>query len=276
MALAIAGMLFSPACNDDDNNVDVVAPNDGGRGDGGTGTRDGGGRDGGAALQSDGQIAAVVATANAGEIAQGRLALTKAQAPEVVAFAQMMVTEHTAAAQQQAQLLAAQGITPEENEVSTSLKAESDQIVQRLNNTAAGPAFDAAYMESQVAVHQKVLDLLQNELIPNTQNPAFAEQLQGVADTVQKHLEEAQDILGTLESDGGTAGADGGTTGTDGGTAGADGGTTGADGGTTGRGDGGVTGTQDSGTGTTGGGGGTTGSGGTGTTGGGPGYNGPR
>jgi len=209
LAIALGTIALSTACSDDNGN-DVVASNDGGGGgsdqDGGS-NQDGGSQSDAGQVQSDGQIAAVVSTANTGEVAQAQIALTKAQDPQVRDFAQQMVNEHGAANQRLTQLLAAAGITPEPNQVSTSLKADSDRIVQRLNAASAGQAFDSTYIDSQVQVHQKVLDLLEQELIPAAQNGTLRDELQATSDTVSHHLDEAQGISDDLESGNG---ADGG------------------------------------------------------------------
>jgi putative membrane protein len=212
LAVTLASLSLSVACGDDDSD-DVVSTD--GDGDGGGAAGDGGQQDAGQ-LQSDGELAAVVSTANAGEVAQGRIALDKAQATQVLEFAQSMVDEHTANEQQQAQLLAAQGISLESNERSERLKADSDRIVDALTSTPEGTEFDKTYMQSQVDVHREVLDLLEEELIPNAENPALAEYLQATADAVEGHLSHAEDILETLDAgpqDGGASGSAGGTAG---------------------------------------------------------------
>lgn len=206
LVIALGSMALSTACNDD-NGDNVVAPNDAGSGS----NQDGGAQSDAGQVRTDGQIAAVVTTANTGEVAQGRVALTKAEDAQVRAFAQQMVTEHTAAQQSLTQVLTTAGITPQPNEVSRSLKSESDQVVQQLNTTAAGPEFDSAYIQSQVAVHQKVLDLLDNELIPAAQDGTLRDELQTTSDAVAEHLAKAKDLAGNLDAGVGDGGAgDGG------------------------------------------------------------------
>jgi len=211
----MAVLALSTACSDDSGN-DVVSSEDAG---GGGSDRDGGTQNDAGQVRTDGQIASIVSTANTGEVAQAQVALSKAEDAQVRDYAQHMITEHTAAEQRLTQLLTAAGITPQPSQVSTSLKADSDRVVQQLTATAAGPNFDSVYIQSQIAVHQKVLDLVDDELIPSAQNSTLQDELQATSDAVSKHLEDAEDIADTLdENAGGDAGAaDGGEDGDGGG-----------------------------------------------------------
>lgn len=148
----------------------------------------------GAQSLTDAQIAHVVMTANQGEVDLGNLAKDKAENPDVKAFANDMVTDHSAANEKGNQLTQQISLTPEENDLSTQLKSSVDQSKAKLDSTAAGAAFDKAYIDDQVTAHQTVLDALDNTLIPGAQNAELKTMLQNMRPTVAQHLDRAKQL----------------------------------------------------------------------------------
>ncbi len=153
---------------------------------------------GGGVELDDGEILQIVLTANSGEIEQGEVAAEMAVDEAVVTFAGTMVTEHTAALNDGEALATDADIAPTESSISAELEAESDALVTTLESTPEED-FDLAYMEAQVMVHQKVLDLLNDELIPQAEDPDLSAYLEDVKTHVEEHLETAEGIVADLE-----------------------------------------------------------------------------
>src|SRR5687768_4038165 len=118
-----------------------------------------------APLFTDAEIAAIVVTANAADVENGRLALERATSPEVRAFAQTMITDHTAVNEQAAALVAKLGVTPAPSPASEDLAAATDAARAALGNET-GAAFEASYVANEVAYHRSVLETLDGALIP--------------------------------------------------------------------------------------------------------------
>ncbi|MEA2491334.1 MAG: putative rane protein, partial [Acidobacteriota bacterium] len=112
-------------------------------------------------------VAGIVATANQGEIEQGQAASSKATSSDVRSFAQMMVTDHTAALTTARETFARAGVTPADNDTTRQLQATSARTVTNLS-TYSGTAFDRTYMQSQVDLHQWLLTSLDTALIPSS------------------------------------------------------------------------------------------------------------
>ncbi len=72
---------------------------------------------------TDAQIAAIVVTANQVDIDAGKLAASTATDPQVKAFGQQMVTDHTGVNKQAGALVTKLGVTPEDNPTAQSLKS---------------------------------------------------------------------------------------------------------------------------------------------------------
>ncbi len=281
MGIGIAALSLATAwaagagCSDNDN--DSLAANGGTGGFTGTGTGNNGaggttaaaGGTGGTTVVvlNDGQIAAVMVGANSGEVQAAQVALSRSGSDNtaVRTFATMMVTDHNAANARLQSLLQSANITAQD---SSQRQALATQAAQTVNTLWATPdaTFNAVYAQSQVTIHQMVMQLLQNQLIPAVQNAALKSELQTELTAVMGHLTQAQQLVAMFPSatptttDGGTAatGAAGSTGKTAAGAAGSSGtSTTGTSTGTgastgTGTGTGASTGTGTSGTGTTG------------------------
>jgi predicted outer membrane protein len=184
-------------------------------GTGGTGTGGGGSTgtsslDGGATATGDGGVrlsdsatAGVMMEANGGEVMVGTLATNRAQDARVRSFAQQMVTEHSMANTRLNTLLQQKGLTAGDSEVRRMLAMAAQTTLNQLSNLSAA-AFDAAYMASQVDMHQQVLKLLDDVLIPSAEDADLKAELVSARATVAMHLTAAQTLAASV------AGTDGG------------------------------------------------------------------
>jgi putative membrane protein len=146
---------------------------------------------------TDPQIAAIVVAANQVDIDAGEAAKSKSQNAEVKAFAQQMITDHTAVNKQATDLVTKLGVTPEENPTSQQLTSGGADAKQRIG-AMSGAAFDKAYVDNEVAYHQTVLDAIDNTLIPSAQNAELKTLLQQVRPAIAAHLDHAKQVQGKL------------------------------------------------------------------------------
>ena len=150
-----------------------------------------------AARLSEAQIAMVADLANSSEIEQGKLAQNKAKAASVKKFAAMMVKHHTDAKAEQAKLFKQLNLTPTQCPNETTRQQAGEKTLTSLR-AASGTSFDARYIDSQVEAHQKVLDALDNELLPAATEQKLIDGLNKMKTTVQNHLQEAKTIQAEL------------------------------------------------------------------------------
>ena len=146
---------------------------------------------------SDAQIASIVVTANQVDIDAGKLATSKASKPDVKAFAQQMVTDHTGVNKQATELVTRLKVTPEDNATSQSLKSGGDTNLATLKGLS-GAAFDKAYIDHEVAYHQQVLDAVDKVLIPSASNADLKALLVKVRPAFVAHLEHAKHVQASL------------------------------------------------------------------------------
>lgn len=140
---------------------------------------------------SDAQIASIVVTANQVDIDAGKLAASRATSSQVKAFAQLMVTDHTAVNKSATELVTKLKVTPQDNPTSQSLKTEGDKNLAHLK-TLSGAAFDKAYVDHEVVYHQQVIDALDKTLIPDATNSELKALLVKVRPAFVAHLDHAK------------------------------------------------------------------------------------
>jgi putative membrane protein len=152
-----------------------------------------------AAGPTDAQIAHIVVTANQVDIDAGKLAQTKASNPEVKAFAEQMIKDHTAVNKQATDLAAKLKLKPEDNETSRSLAQGGRDNLAKLKGLTKGGAFDKAYVDHEVAYHQAVIDAIDKSLIPNAKNAELKSLLEKSRPAFVAHLEHAKQIQAKLK-----------------------------------------------------------------------------
>ena|SRR5437868_1449237 len=150
-----------------------------------------------AAAPTDPQIAHIAVKANDIDIDHGKDAKGKATNAEVKAFAQKMITDHSAVNKQASDLATKLSLTPEDNPTSQQLQSQADQVKSELSGKS-GADYDKAYIASEVTFHQQVLDALDKVLIPNAQNAELKALLEKVRPAVDGHLKMAQQIQAKL------------------------------------------------------------------------------
>jgi putative membrane protein len=151
---------------------------------------------------TDPQIAAIVVTANQVDIDAGKLAKSKGKSKDVKAFAQQMITDHTAVNKAATALVLKLKVKPEDNDTSKSLKKGGDDNLANLKKLK-GTDFDRAYVDHEVAYHQAVLDALDKTLVPNAKNGELKALLEKSRPAFVAHLDHAKQIQASMGKSGG-------------------------------------------------------------------------
>ena len=146
---------------------------------------------------NDAKIAHIVVTANHVDIDAGNLAKKKASNKDVQAYAQRMIGEHTDVNKQATDLATKLKVTPEDNAISKSLKAEGKKNLDKLNGLS-GNEFDKAYIEGEVKLHQQVIEVADKQLVPNVKNEELKALLVKVRPALVSHLEHVKQIQTSL------------------------------------------------------------------------------
>jgi putative membrane protein len=146
---------------------------------------------------TDANIAAIVVGANNIDISAGKIALARSSNPKVKKFAQTMITDHTAVLNAAVKLVTRLGVTPVSNDLVAILSKQSQEHEAKLN-TLSGAAFDKAYINHEVAYHEAVIGVIENQLIPGAHNQELKDTLISVLPAFKAHLKHCQMIESTL------------------------------------------------------------------------------
>jgi len=150
-----------------------------------------------AAKPTDPQIAHIAYTAGQLDIEAAKQALQKTKNPQVLAFAQQMVGDHTSVNNQALALVKKLNVTPEDNPTSQTLTKQADVTRNKLSSLD-GAAFDKAYVDNEVSYHKSVNSALSGTLIPDAQNPELKALLQSGLTLFEAHQKHAEQLAGQL------------------------------------------------------------------------------
>lgn len=138
--------------------------------------------------------------ANNGEIALGKLAATKATNSQVKAFAQQMVKDHQAMMNDAHTLMGKVNATVDSTwDDAKDLAGDGTEKLRELTDKERGADWDKNYIESQVDMHQRVLDKL-TDAVKNNADTTVTAALTKATAKVQEHLTKAQSIKAGLDN----------------------------------------------------------------------------
>jgi putative membrane protein len=141
---------------------------------------------------SDANIFAILDEANMADSSAGSIAATKGTNSAVRDFGKRMMRDHhTLRAQGQA-LAKKLDITPAPP-ADDPLASDVQTYTQTLTSTAKGKDFDKAYIDGEVDVHKKVLDIA-TKAAAQTQNTELKNLIQKAAPVIRGHLDLAESI----------------------------------------------------------------------------------
>lgn len=145
-----------------------------------------------AALQ-DRDFFTAAAESSLAEVALSNVALQKAQSDAVKRFAQQMVTDHTKANEELAQLASSKGVA-----IPTALPEKRQRDVADLNGESASD-FDREYMEMMVKDHEKAVKLFRRQSERGTDADAKAWAAK-MLPALQGHLTMARSLHASLKA----------------------------------------------------------------------------
>jgi putative membrane protein len=145
---------------------------------------------------SDANILAVLDRANANDSAGGTLAHAAATNPQVRAYGDQMVADHHRLREQGRQLSAQVKLAPEPPP-NDSLSAKATTQMQQLTGMPRGHAWDKAYIDGEVQMHQAVIATAA-QARQQTQSPALKALIDRATPVLERHLARARAIQKTL------------------------------------------------------------------------------
>ena len=114
---------------------------------------------------NDLEIAHVAYTADNIDIRYANIALKRSSNPDIHAFAQTMIRDHTAVNELALDLLEKLGASAQDNFLSKTLNKNAEVIAAKLESLS-GKEFDRYYASNELAYHKAVNDLVEELFYP--------------------------------------------------------------------------------------------------------------
>jgi putative membrane protein len=147
---------------------------------------------------NDSEIAQIVLTANSGEIAASKIAVSKSKNADVKELAGMMITDHKSVTDKTTALAKKLNVKPKMCAASKELAKDSAKNTKKLSGLK-GADFDKEYVDQMVMDHQNVLDTIDKTLLPNAKNEELKNLIASVRPAVATHLEHAKLLQAKLK-----------------------------------------------------------------------------
>ena len=141
---------------------------------------------------TDADIVAYLDVANESDSAGGKLASTKGTNADVKAFGKQMMNDHHTLRVQGQQLAKSQNITPNPAGGDSTLQ-KAQTAMQSLESQARGAAWDKAYIDQEVQMHEQVLANAK-AAHDQTKNAELKALLEKATPAIQGHLDKARQI----------------------------------------------------------------------------------
>lgn len=146
---------------------------------------------------TDGDIAEMMKHANDAEIDAGKLAKSRATTPAVKDFAKDMIAAHEDNMKEGKKVAKNDDIKARASDESKEFKKTAKDQYSELKKKK-GTDFDRAYIAHQIAMHQQLLNELDQKFIPQAQSQQFKAFLTETKGHVQEHLAKAQQVQQSL------------------------------------------------------------------------------
>jgi putative membrane protein len=150
------------------------------------------------AALDDATIVAIFDAANTWDIETSQVAAKKSKNKDVLAFADMMIKDHTAVRKLGRDLVAKLKVTPTPPGKDFALYIDHTDAMAKLNSTT-GAEFDKAYIDHEVTYHQAVIDAVTKQLIPATKNAEVLDLENKVAPNFVAHLAAGKAVQAKLK-----------------------------------------------------------------------------
>ncbi|HLI77483.1 MAG TPA: DUF4142 domain-containing protein [Acidobacteriaceae bacterium] len=136
---------------------------------------------------SDKSFMETASQGNVTEVELGKLALKKSQNPDVRAFAERMIKDHTMLGKKMAPLMADAGLKP-----SVSMNTEHQHLYNKLNGLS-GAEFDKEYVKAMDEDHHEDLKEFQKE-VSSTEVPQIKTTVSAGEKVIAEHTKMADEL----------------------------------------------------------------------------------
>ncbi|WP_434045084.1 MULTISPECIES: DUF4142 domain-containing protein [Sorangium] len=146
---------------------------------------------------SEQELATLVSIINRQEVKLSKIALEKAESPEVQRFAEAMIDEHSRAEQHGVRLSRGAAASIEACPQCQQLQDDAIETSESLQEQE-GAEFDVAFIWAQVSLHRRAIEILDEPLVERTKSANLRSHLMQMRSDVEQHLRRAEQLFCTL------------------------------------------------------------------------------
>jgi putative membrane protein len=146
---------------------------------------------------TDAQVAGVVLTATASNIARYQLVLSRSADPTVRSYAQAAAQDYTVFERRTLELLKRLEVQPAESAPSEHLEGRASEVVEGLA-AEDGEGFDTDFIAGEVVSHRDLLHTIDSVLLPSVDERRMEKLLQSFRPVVEAHLAHAERVATSL------------------------------------------------------------------------------
>lgn len=148
---------------------------------------------------TDGEMATALRRGNDIELEAAQTAIVRATNSEVKNFAQKVIDDGSRINRELAELLSRQAIKTDLTQDSISfIFSETNKVKSWADILSTQSQYEKAYVDSQVEIHRAQIANLENNYIPNAQNPEFKTYLEKIKTDFQERLTRVQQLQTSL------------------------------------------------------------------------------
>jgi predicted outer membrane protein len=141
----------------------------------------------------DAEILATVMAVNMNEILAAAQASKKGLSKDVTAYAKMLQSEHGKNSEKAMKLSQSSGITPIDTMKVDQMKKDGAEKLASITSLT-GKDFVKAYVNAMVDDHEKVIAMIDGELLPKAKNEKVMAHLKETREHVSMHLDQAKEL----------------------------------------------------------------------------------
>jgi putative membrane protein len=145
------------------------------------------------------EAAALVRAVNQSEVDEAKSVMGKLRSEPAKNLARLMVDEHSAALRELDRIVSSSSIAPQENDKVRELQKDSRENLRELNEADAKDV-DMMYIELQIEEHEDALELLDDKLIEEANDPGLSKFLRDQRGKIASHLERAKQAKEDLKA----------------------------------------------------------------------------
>lgn len=150
---------------------------------------------GGSHTSGDGNALGLYLMSNDVAVSYSRLAFNISDNPDIKAFARRMLNDHGQMLAVARALVTDGEIAPSDNRLALELRGASVEQRDSLK-TLTGQAFDNAYIANEIAYHERLLNLIDEELLSRARNDQLRELIETMRPVISAHLAHAERLRG--------------------------------------------------------------------------------